>query len=263
MHSLANASPWVFFLLVFFLSIPFYLLGAAGGRLPVVPILPASALMAFMPMIAALILVYRTGGAVALLKRAFDFSRIHGVRWYLAALLIMPIVCVGEYGVLRLTGTPPLDLRIAPGEALSLVPIFLVGAIGEELGWQGYAYPALRGARNAQEAAVLLGAVWALWHVIPFVQMGRSAGWIFWHCLSTVALRVIIVWLFVNAGNCVFIAVLFHTMINVAWALFPSHGSHYDPFIAFLILMPVTGLILAFWHPQNEPKEGIPHDRSQ
>lgn len=262
MNPLAGASPWVFFLLVSFLSMPFYLLGAAGGRLPVLSILPSGALMAFTPMIAALILVYRASGmvgAMALLKRAFDFSQVHGVRWYLAALLIMPIVGVMEYGVLRLTGAIRPAMQIAPGETLSFFLIFLAGAIGEELGWQGYAYSALTARWTPLEAAVLLGVFWALWHVIPFVEMGRSADWIFWHCLSTVALRVIIVWLFVSAGNSVFIAVLFHTMVNVSWTLFPNHGSHYDPFIAFVILTLATGLIVALWDPQAEPKEGAPY----
>jgi uncharacterized protein len=107
----ASASAGVFFLLVFFLSIPFYLLGAAGGRLPVVSILPTSGLMAFMPMIAALILVYRAGGmdgAAALLKRAFDFSRIHGVRCILqrysscrSSALGSMVACCGSPGRCR------------------------------------------------------------------------------------------------------------------------------------------------------------------
>jgi len=260
MNPRPSASPGVFFLLVFFLSIPFYLLGAAGGRLPVLSILPNSALMAFTPMIAALILVYRASGidgATALLMRAVDFNRIHGVRWYLAALLIMPIVCVVEYGVLP--GAPLPRLQIAPGDTLLYFLIFFFGAIGEELGWQGYAYSRLRSRRSALQAAVLLGVFWALWHIIPFAQMGRSAGWIFWHCLSTLALRVIIVWLFVNAGDSVFIAVLFHTMVNVSWAFFPDHGSHYDPFIALVILTLATGLIIALWRPRDEPKEATPH----
>jgi membrane protease YdiL (CAAX protease family) len=262
MHPLANASPWVFFLLVFSLSIPFYVLGMAEGRLPLLPMVPSSALMAVTPMLAALILVHRASGmkwALALLRRAVDFNRIHGVRWYLAALFLMPFVCVTEYAVLRLTGVALPALQIAPGEAISSFLIFFGGAIGEELGWQGYAYPALRTSWSTLKAAVILGVIWALWHVIPFVEMGRSVDWIVWQCLGTVAMRVIIVWLYVNARRSVFIAVLFHTMVNVAWSLFPSHGSHYDPFVAFLILMLVTGLIIAFWHLQNEPTEGMPH----
>jgi len=98
-------------------------------------------------------------------------------------------------------------------------------------------------------AAVLLGAFWALWHVIPFIQIGRTADWIFWHGLSIVALRVIIVWLFVNTGQSVFIAVLFHTMINLPWSVIANYGSFYDPFITFLLLMLAVGAIIALWGP--------------
>lgn len=48
-----TGQPWRFFLLVFLLSVPFYLLGATGARLIGLPLLPASAFMAFVPMAAA------------------------------------------------------------------------------------------------------------------------------------------------------------------------------------------------------------------
>ena len=98
-------------------------------------------------------------------------------------------------------------------------------------------------------AAVILGAFWALWHTIPFIQIGRSPDWILWHCLCIVALRVIIVWLFENTGQSVFIAVLFHTMINLPWSVIANYGSFYDPFITFVLLMLVVGPILALWGP--------------
>ena len=43
--------PLRFFFLVFLLSVPFYLLGMAGARLIGLALLPASALMAIVPMI--------------------------------------------------------------------------------------------------------------------------------------------------------------------------------------------------------------------
>ena len=262
MNPTANASPWVFFVLVFCLSIPFYVLGAAGGRLPVLTAQPTSALMAFMPMIAALILVFRDRGADAtanLARRALDFDRIQGIRWYLVAVCLLPIVAGLQYAALRLIGT---ELP-APRYAIGGIPVFLtmyfVGAIGEELGWQGYAFPELRRRYSALSAAVILGVFWSLWHVIPFFQMGRTADWIFWHCLSIVAFRVIIVWLFVNTGQSVFSAVLFHMTINLPWSVIANYGSFYDPFITFVILLLATGLILAFWRPQNESEKGMPH----
>ena len=233
-------------LLVFVLSAPFYVFGATGYRLPGLPILPASALMTFVPVTAALILRYRENGAAGafeLLKRALDVGSLNLAGWYLVAFLFMPAVCVLEYGVLRITGSAVPTPEFAPAAAAFQFVAFFIGAIGEEAGWQGYAYPALRARRSAVGATVILGVVWALWHLIPFVQLGRKVDWIFWQLLSTVALRFIIVWLTENTSKNIVIAVLFHTMVNVSWALFPVAGSFYDPFVTFLILAPVTGLL--------------------
>ena len=250
--STVSGRPVSFVLLVFILSVPFYVWGAVGERLAGLPFLPTSALMAFLPMTAALILACRqlgTDGAVTLLRRAVQFRRPRGVGWYLVALLFMPVLSILEFGVLRLTGSELPLPQIALGQALFFFLAFFIGAIGEELGWQGCLYPALRTRWTALGAAVVVGVVWALWHVIPLVQLGRDADWIFWHSLSAVALRVVIVWLFENTGASVTVAVLFHTMINVSWALFPNAGSYYDPFVTFVILALAVGLIVLLWGP--------------
>lgn len=88
--STSRRSPFQFFLLVFVLSIPFWLIGAVT-RLQLLPSLPVSSLMA------ALILVYRenkTAGMIALLKRSFDYKRISAKIWYAPIILLMPGVMV-------------------------------------------------------------------------------------------------------------------------------------------------------------------------
>ena len=243
-------SPWRFFLLVFMLSIPFYLLGATGARLSSLPLLPTSALMAFIPMVGASIAVFcqrGTSGTMAWCREMIN-SRRHGrAVWYLTALLLMPVVCIAEFAVLRLTGSTMPVPQFALGEAVFLFAAFFIAAIGEEVGWQGYAYPALRKRMGILESAIVLGFVWSLWHVIPFVQLGRSTDWILWHSLSAVALRIIIVWLFENTGGSMIVAVLFHAMINLSWALFPVAGSYYDPLVTFIILAIASGLIAIRW----------------
>ena len=77
-----------FFALVLALSVPFWLLGAASDT-RLMPGLSVSALMAFCPMAAALILVYRarkTDGVAELLRRSVDFHRITDKRWYIPIL---------------------------------------------------------------------------------------------------------------------------------------------------------------------------------
>ena len=246
-----SSSPWLFFLLVFLLSSPFFVLGVAGNRLPIATFLPVSALMAFVPAIAALGLVCHKQGpsdAMRFLSRAWDYHRIKGAGWVLCALLLMPLAFTLQYGVLSLEGRRLPDVHVfSVAKITAFTLMFFVGAVGEELGWQGYAFTGLKNKWGALGAALIIGVIWALWHVIPFAEMGRSIDWIVWQCLGAVALRVIIVWLFVNAGQSVFIAVLFHMMINMAWGVFTAFDSYFDPFVLFVILVIVAGIVVLLW----------------
>lgn len=84
-----SRSPLKFFLLVFALAIPFWLIGLTGVRM--LPGLPVSALMFVCPVMAASILVYRENkivGVIGLLKRSFDHKRIRAKVWYAPTILL-------------------------------------------------------------------------------------------------------------------------------------------------------------------------------
>ena len=98
---------------------------------------------------------------------------------------------------------------------------------------------------------MLLGVVWATWHIIPLVQADRSWTWIAAWCLSTVTQRVLIVWIYNNTGKSVLGAILFHAMSNLGWQLFPIHGSHYDPRVTGLILALAAALVTVVWGPRT------------
>ena len=61
--------------------------------------------------------------------------------------------------------------------------------------------------------------------------------------------RVIITWLYNNTGRSVFVATLFHTMMNLNWQLFPTNGdySYYDPRVAGLITLAVAVVVVIGW----------------
>ncbi len=232
-----SRSPLTFFLLVFALSVPFWLIGGVIG-LQLLPGLPVSALMAFCPAMAASILVYRENkgaGVTELFKRSFDYKRIRAKVWYVPIILLMPGATVLTYGLMRLMGLPLPAPPFPVLAALAMFLAFFVAALGEELGWSGYVIDPMQDRWNALQASILLGLVWAAWHWVPLVQAHRSAAWIAWWSLNTVALRVLIVWLYNNTGKSVFAAALFHAFANVSGVTF---SNYYDPRI--------TGLIVAF-----------------
>jgi membrane protease YdiL (CAAX protease family) len=248
-----SRSPLKCFLLVFALSVPFWLIGAVT-RLQLLPGLPVSSLMAFCPLMAASILVYRehkTAGVIELLKRAFDDQRIRAKVWYAPIVLLKPGVMILTYGMMRVMGlplpTPQFPVLAAPVMFLA----FFIAALGEELGWSGYVIAPLQGRWNALQASLLLGLVWATWHIVPLVQAHRSPAWIAWWGLSTVASRVLIVWLYNNTGKSVFAASLYHAISNVSWLLFRNDGSHADLRITGLILAFAAAIVTVVWGPRT------------
>jgi uncharacterized protein len=248
-----SRSPLKFFLLVFALSIPFWLAGAVTTY-QLLPGLPVSSLMFFCPATAALIFVYRenkTAGVTELLKRSFDYKRIRAKIWYAPIILLMPGVMVLSYGLMRLMGVPLPTPQFPVPATLGMLLAFFIAALGEELGWSGYVIDPMQDRRGALQASMLLGLVWAAWHIVPYLQAHRSLAWIAWQCLFTVAARVLIVWLYNNTGKSVFAAALFHTMSNLSWQLFPIHGSDYDPRITGLIVTFAASTVAVVWGPRT------------
>ena len=251
MKTSENRNAAGFFGLMLILSLPFYALGATGAALPFASALPLSALMAVVPMIAALVLVTQQSGllgAARLFKRAFDFRGIPSLWWVLAAIAIMPICFALTAGIVSLMAATRPALHTFP--ATAIIPafaLFFLGAVTEEIGWQGYAYPALTHRSSALTAALIIGVVWALWHVIPFALMGRSAVWIFWQGVGMVCMRIIIVWLVVNAGQSIAVAVLFHMMSNSVWGIFANFDTYYDPRIMCIVLLAAVIVVMVLW----------------
>jgi membrane protease YdiL (CAAX protease family) len=240
--------PFVFILLVFILSIPLWILGAfLPDTTKIFPIkLPFSALMTFCPMLAASILIHKNEkmeGVKSLFKTTLDFNKNTNWKWYIPIVLLMPFIALLSFWYAKATGEDLTKPPLAPFTIFLFFILYVIGAIGEELGWSGYATNPLQEKYGAFKASVIIGVIWAVWHIIPYYQMHQTTNWIIWQCLGTVFLRIIMVWIFNHSGKSVFGMILFHTMINISPYLIPHYGNHYDPFIFCILLMITTGII--------------------
>lgn len=253
---LLGKSVLAFFILVFALTIPFWMLGAVTD-LKLLPGLPVAALSTFCPMLAALILAYwqnRAKGVKLLLKQVLDFKKITLI-WYTPILLLMPLVMVLSFGVMRVTGFSVPVPVISIMTTIILCIVFFISALGEELGWSGYAIDPMQNRLGTLKASIILGLIWAVYHYIALLQIHRSIGWIAWWSLGTVATRVIIVWIYNSTGKSVIAAALFHMTINVTWQLFPISGSYYDPRISGSICALVAIIIIIIYRKRTLPQK--------
>lgn len=246
-------SPARLIVLTFALSVPFWLAGSVLGRLS--QNLPVSALMACCPVLAAMTLVRREGrGAVTrLLRRVAGWRAAPHPGWYALALVLPLGVMAASYAVMVLLGRSLPEPRIAPIEVPPLFAVFLLAAACEEAGWTAYATDPLRARRSVPVTGLILGATWAVWHLVPYAQAGHAPSWIAGQCLFTVALRVVIVWVY-ERGASVLAAVVCHASSNVGWSLFPDHGSHYDPVVAGGVATAVALLLLAARRGPSRPR---------
>lgn len=244
----------MFFGLAAVLSIPFWLVGALVD-VQVLPGIPISALMFVVPGVAAAILTYRArgpAGVLSLLKRCVDFHRIRPVVWFVPILLLVPAGLLTSFLMMAWLGLPlPADPTVDWPMAPVLALVFFVSGAFEQVGWMGYAYEPLQRRYHALTAALILGAVWAVWHFVPLVQAGRAPGWIVWWTLGTVAVRVLMAWLFNHTNHSVAATILMQVMLNVGVAVFPNQGSHYDPMVSGIIFAIVAGVVAVATSPQT------------
>ena len=186
-----------------------------------------------------------------LFNRVFDQRRIRKGIWYGPIILLMPVIYLLTYGVMSLMGLPLPDEPYFPFLLIPLLfVLFFILAIGEEVGWTGYATDPLQDRWSALTTGIILGLVTALWHFVPLIQMGRTPIWIIWIAwwsLGSISIRILTVWLYNNTGRSLFAGIVFHAMNNLSFALFPNYGSHWDPAVAGVITAIVAVIVAFLW----------------
>jgi membrane protease YdiL (CAAX protease family) len=252
---LKNRSLLNFVLLLFGLSIPLWVIGAIYD-VELFPGFKLFQLSLAMPAVASLILIYREsgkGGVVALLKRTYDFRNIKSKIWYLPILLIYPSIGFLDYLIQLSSGVsmpaPQFSLVILLGYSIVFFMTF-----GEELGLTGYAIDPLQRRYSALMSGILLGLIWAGYHIPEFIIGGYySFEWIFWHALYTIAGRVLFVWVYNNSGKSLFSMALLHWTFGLFWILFPATGNlqkatpYYDPRLAAFIVISYVAIVTLLW----------------
>ncbi|GCD35396.1 CAAX amino protease [Streptomyces chrestomyceticus JCM 4735] len=240
---------WPFFGLVFLLLVPCWV----GGALIDLPGLPKNApvtdyVAGFTPALAAVLLTARAHGRAGvreLWRRGWD-RRGTGWGWWVPVLLLSPFVYAVTYVLMQVTGARVLT-QPAQGwlTVLLFVPVYALLAVGEELGWSGYATEPLQRRWGALRGSLALGAFWWLMHVPSIVRSGQDGTLVALGAFGAVFLRVLWVWIFNNTGGSVFAIIIAHTVANLSSSFVPS-----VPTAAAGPLVALLGLaVMALWDP--------------
>ena len=208
----------VFFVLAYALSWWPWILYAFG-------LYPAP-IASFGPFLAALVVLAITqgkSGIGGLLRRMVRW-RV-GLRWYAVALLLPVGIALAATALNVLLGArapSAADLGGWTGLFSTFAVVLLIPGIGgtwEEPGWRGFALPSLQAGRSALVASLILGAVWALWHLPLVVATGQMGGW---DIVIILAWTLVLTWVYNGTGGSVLIVMLFHAMFNTVSISFIS-----------------------------------------
>jgi membrane protease YdiL (CAAX protease family) len=179
------------------------------------------------------------------------------MRWAVFSILCMPLVSVIAYAAMRALALPtPGAVSIAFAQAPGIFAIYFFGAVFEEIGWTGYATERLQQRESILRSGLTIGAFWAAWHIVPWwIGQQHTFYWVIGQSIATILMRVIMGWIYANGGKSLFLAIVFHAMINTSYSLFPNAGSHYDPLILAAVLAIVIGVLnRSLWHRSVPPR---------
>ncbi len=217
--SLIRRHPLIsFFVLAYALSWWSWILYAFG-------LYPAP-IASFGPFLAALVVLAITqgkSGIGGLLRRMVRW-RV-GIRWYAVALLLPVGIALAATALNVLLGAQApsaADLGGWTGLFSTFALVLLIPGAGgtwEEPGWRGFALPRLQAGRSALVASLILGAVWALWHLPLVVATGQMGGW---DIVIILAWALVLTWVYNGTGGSVLIVMLFHAMFNTVSGSFIS-----------------------------------------
>jgi len=177
--------------------------------------------------------------------------------WYLLVFLGPVVLVGGVVGVNALMGGPALSLGmpLLSAAIFFAFSIFPGSALGEEIGWRGYALPRLQTRMSALSASLLIAPIWGLWHLPlwlagwlqgqPFRTPALYAAFV----TSAFALSVITTWVYNSTGGSLLMVALLHATANlpITLAIDGLGGRAVVPVLLYFGLEIVAAIGVVIW----------------
>jgi len=218
---------------------------AARGAIPALPAW-LHQVGAFGPLLASLIVTAAISGKAGLSEL---FSRM--TRWrigwlWMGVALLSPVVVFllaslgigllnGDWSSLRQFGKVS-ELPQLGWWSGWLVWILTFG-LGEESGWRGFALPRLQKDHSARSASLVLGALWAGWHLPTFwYNYTPSLFGVLAFTIGILSGAALLTWLYNSTGGSLLATILWHGSYNAAVA---SAGGGVSAVVTAVVILAV------------------------
>ena len=196
-------------------------------------------------------LVYGRVGLREFLSRLLKWRA--GARWYAVALLTAPLLMMVILLALSLLSPEFLPSLFASDDTASHLLMGLAtglaAGIFEELGWTGFAIPRLRQRYSLLATGLIVGLLWAVWHLPVVFWVGYASGtvsgalslasYLIDPFLFLVAFRVLMVWVYDRTGS-LLVAMLMHLSPTASSRILTPLGIVGVPLLTFDLVWAAT-----------------------
>jgi len=215
----------------------------------------------FGPSIIGVILTIYFGGKVEVTKLFKRLTIYKFKPWlYIFVILLCPIVMTLSIFIHNLLGGNLNYFNSINPIQIILVFIFILilgGPLGEEIGWRGFVLARLQKTNSSVKSAMILGVIWAIWHIPLFFLKGSSQygfpyGIFF---VNTIAFSIIIAYVLNKSGESLFLSMLFHGAFNTSLScinIMPQITHTLRPIIIAIFILWIICIIMIRFFKPNE-----------
>jgi len=220
----------------------------------------------FAPALVAIGMTAQEEGAAGVRELLRGLMRVRvSLRWYLFALGFMTAINVlVAFAVALHTGARPMfDRDPGYGTVIAMLLTFPV-QIGEEIGWRGYALPRLAARFGFMKASLILGLVWAGWHLPLFYNsLANPYSYPFpMFVIFVVAISVAMTWLFINTNGSLMLAALMHWATNQSMRFVTLPNTSSVEWLGLVLVWIATAYFLVKLH-RYDADVGVVYDRAR
>ena len=181
-----------------------------------------------------------------------------GLIWYVVALLLPELLSAFAAALSVALGTRA-DIGHLPVDGLKLA--LFVTVVGEEVGWRGWLLPRLLQRWPPLVASLLVGVIWAGWHLPTFVLPGTTQSHfpLPAYFIYVSALSVLFTWLYFKTQGSTFYATVFHGCVNtfLIWN-FAASGVQRDWLTTLVWAGAAALLVIVAGRQLGAPRASIP-----
>lgn len=215
----------------------------------------------FVPSVMGILFIYRKSGKDGL-RTLFHSLKHYRVKWYVYFFIMFYTISSLLFphlfaGIFQHTAAFQVKKSISifdisnpiTGFVCFLAILTAGGPLGEEFGWRGFLLPELERKLSPFISGIVVGIVWACWHLPMFLfhVEGYELSFLL-YLIQTIFLSILCTWLYHTSEKSILMVLLFHTMDNfvcsVAYQSLLNGQNLYTAFYWIIQIIFMIGIVI-------------------